>query len=189
MMWKLRISLPFLAFCLTTAAQANEKSESKNYSPPKELLKGCLAHSLSPACPTFGNAGIHSYSGEEPAHSSDCLYISGFSDRDFNANGIYCKLGTNATYHLTAIPNALRYELRRINDQRWDLLRGIKTRRGAWVGIAIYAGFHRSGGDGHPPRGSVEDVGRPTLPQNLEWLGLSLKHNNGKVTKIDQTEP
>lgn len=228
----LATTLFFPSFAIVTGAQTTPYGNGNNvdYISPAELLEGCLdIDSTTSACPiesdTLTSTSSHSSSSNpnnaEPQHPS-CYKITGFSDRDFHANGLYCTIleetvttsadttskstkekpvaasdSSYLDYQLIAVPDELRYELRRFNEERWDIIRVVKSRRNVWIGFPIYAGFVRSE-DSNGKSASNSTSSGPSSssnevavgPENLEWMGLSLDHmNDGKYTKIDYTEP
>jgi len=203
-----------------TQTTPNGNGNNDEYTSPAELLEGCLdIDSTTSACPIESDT-LTSVSSQ--SSSPSCYKVSGFSDRDFHADGLYCTIleGTastsiddtsssttnetaapsNSTHHdyqLIAIPDELRYELRRFNEERWDIIRVVKSRRNVWIGFPIYAGFVKSEEfyGNHASIGTSSGPGCTSSqvtggPENLEWMGLSLDHmNDGKHTKIDYTEP
>ena len=170
----------FLTLSLSSVLASNIHDKSIHHL-PTELLEGCLKLKNQSTCPITSRNESNQKS--TIGISSHCLQITGFSDRDFNANGLYCKIDQNAAYHLTAIPNELRYEMQCDNDRRCDLLRVIKTTRGAWVGFPIYAGFPKTMNSNGKFAGVSKD------PQQLEWVGLSLNRSSGEGAIIDRTKP
>lgn len=103
-------------------------------------------------------------------HATKCLSISGFSNRDFAASGIYCQLDDDEMYQLR-VSETLKYELVSSGLDRYDLFRLIKSKRGKWVGVVIYTGFKSSEW--------LEDV---------NWTGYSLDAREGESI-YDYTEP
>lgn len=154
----------FRIFVLALAASLASCSNLSTASSATELIPGCREWKAVGQCQIT----------DEP-HQTNCLLITGFSDGNFAANGIYCNV--TGTYQLSS-SSKLRYELRQLSSKRWELLRVEKTKRGRWIGLAIYAGL------------SMNDLdSTPSEPQHLEWVGLTLRNNGGKETIIDPTEP
>ncbi|KAL3802611.1 hypothetical protein HJC23_011935 [Cyclotella cryptica] len=130
-----------------------------------ELIPGCMKFKDSDQCRITGES--NNYESRD-----ECLHITGFSDRDFAASGIYCRNDSSGPYQLRA-SDSLRYELVRQGSDRYELLRVIKSKRDVWTGIAIYAGF-LSGSD--------------SSLDNAEWYGYSLNIKH-RESSFDPTEP
>jgi hypothetical protein len=149
-----------LALCLATVIGESRSSVLNGTN--QELIQGCNSFKESNTLSTECSTAIH---------SRECLSITGFSNRDFAASGIYCQLASASDVYQLRVDDKLRYELLKRGSDRFDLLRVIKSKRGKWVGAAIYTGFKSSE--------SLEDV---------EWLGYAMDAKEGESV-YDYTEP